>query len=168
MPVLTRALIVALVVACSQSLRTQSKTIDATERISLTLSSQAVSQGRYGWCTFMAEVDQDRGGVSHRCGGAGPFGTAPPGPAGGTARQRALTAAERITLRQMYEAAKLLEGGHVGADLSHADLPFEILIVRSSESAVVLVTTGNPSFSNGPRRVLVEWLRNTRATLLKR
>ena len=35
-------------------------------------------------------------------------------------------------MRKLYEAAQLFEGGHVGADYSPSDLPFQILIVPSS------------------------------------
>ena len=145
----------------------------AAERIRLTLSSQTPWQGEYGWCTLSADILQgSRGGLSYRCGGAGPFGTASPGPAGGGVRQRTLTERETITLRRLYEAATLFEGGHIGADASASDLGFWVLIVRSTaldrqavERAVVLVVSGNTTFSSGPRRALFDWLIRQRQSL---
>lgn len=140
----------------------------AAESVRLTLSSQNVWQGEYGWCSFSADIRQGRGGISFRCGGAGPFGTASPGAAAGGVRRRALTDSETITLRRLYEAATLFDGGHVGADSSASDLPFHILIVRSTSldrRAVVLVITGNPTFSSGPRLTLFDWLIRQRQSL---
>jgi hypothetical protein len=140
----------------------------AAESVRLTLSSQTVWQGEYGWCAFSADILQGRGGLSFRCGGAGPFGTASPGAAGGSVRRRALTDSETRTLRRLYEAATLFDGGHIGADLSASDLPFLILIVRSTSldrRAVVLVVTGNPTFSSGPRQALFDWLIGQRQSL---
>ena len=144
----------------------------AAERIRLTLSSQTPWQGEYGWCTLSADILQGSGGLSYRCGGAGPFGTASPGPAGGGVRQRTLTEGETITLRRLYEAATLFEGGHIGTDASASDLGFFILIVRSTAldrqavvRAVVLVVSGNPTCSSGPRRALLDWLIRQRQSL---
>lgn len=132
---------------------------DGLQHLSLTFRSQTVWQGEYGWCTFSAGIDLGKGGVSFRCGGAGPFGTASPGPGAGEVRRRKLTDSETTTLRNLYEAARLFDDGHIGADYSASDFPFTILIVRSSppNSAVVLVLTGNPTFSNGPRKALIDW-----------
>lgn len=134
------------------------------DEVRLTLSSQTVWQGQYGWCSLSIGIRQSSGGVSSRCGGAGPFGTAPPGPGGGGEVRRTLTGAEVVTLRKLYEAANLFDGGHIGADFSGSDLPFYILIVRSSppNRAVVLVLTGNPTFSSGPRKALFDWLTRDR------
>jgi hypothetical protein len=82
-------------------------------------------------------------------------------------RQRALTAAEVQTLRRLCEAAGLFDGGHVGADLSASDIGFEMLIVRTDRRAVVLVTFGNPTFSTGPRKALIDWMRQMQMELLK-
>ena len=81
----------------------------AAESVRLTLSSQSVWQGEYGWCTLSADILQGRGGLSFRCGGAGPFGTASPGAAGGSVRRRTLTDSETTTLRRFYDAAALFE-----------------------------------------------------------
>jgi hypothetical protein len=115
------------------------------------LSSQTVWQGEHGWCSFSADIVQGRSELSDRCGGAGPFGTASPGPGAEGGRRRTLTDSETATLRKLYEAAQLFEGGYIGADYSPSDLPFQILIVRSSSRnrrAVVMVLTGNPTFSS--------------------
>jgi hypothetical protein len=142
----------------------------AGDSVRLTLSSQTVWQGGYGWCAFSAEIVQGRGELSDRCGGAGPFGTASPGAGGGGVRRRTLTDSETTTLRKLYEAARLFEGGHIGADRSAGDLPFHILIVRSTSQdgrAVVLVLTGNPTFSSGPRRALFDWLIRERQAMTR-
>jgi hypothetical protein len=147
-----------VVCACVESGHTQNQTADD---VRLTLSSQTVWQGEEGWCSFAAELFQGKGALSYRCGGAGPFGTASPGPGGGSVRRRMLTDPETATLRKLYEAARLFDGGHIGADKSYSDLPFHILMVRlrsGDQRAVVLVVTGNPTFSNGPRQALFDWL----------
>jgi hypothetical protein len=141
-----------------------------TDGVRLTLSSQTVWQGENGWCAFSAEILQGRGGLSYRCGGAGPYGTASPGDGGGAVRRRTLTDSEIATLSKLYEAARLFDGGHVGADHSAGDLPFHILIVRSTlpdRRAVVLVVTGNPTFSSGPRRALFDWLIGERQAIAR-
>lgn len=139
-----------------------------TERVRLTLSRQTVWQGTYGWCTFTAELVSGKGAVSQRCGGAGPFGTAPPAPHAGSERRRALTDAETSTLSKLYGAARLFDGDYVGKDLGAGDLPFEMLIVRTTNRAGVLVTLGNPSFANGPRRALIDWLWNANEALIEK
>jgi hypothetical protein len=99
------------------------------DEVRLTLSSQTVWQGQYGWCSRSASIRQSSGGVSGRCGGAGPFGTASPGPGASPERSRTLTDAEVATLRNLYQEAKLFDGGHIGADFSGGDFPFYILII---------------------------------------
>ena len=138
--------------------------------VRLTLSSQTVWQGEEGWCAFAAEIFQGRGTLSNRCGNAGPFGAASPGPGAGRGRRRALTDPETVTLRKLHESARLFDGGHIGADLSASDLPFHILMVRSrspDQRAVVLVVTGNPTFSSGPRQALFDWLIKERQAIAR-
>lgn len=137
--------------------------VEQAADVRLTLSFQTVWGGDYNWCTTSAEIVHGRGGISYRCGGAGPFGTASPAP-GARVWRRTLDDSETATLHKLYEAAHLFEGGHIGADYSGSDLPFYILIVRSDQ-AVVLVATGNPTFSRGsPRGALFDWLlRETQA-----
>jgi hypothetical protein len=134
------------------------------DEVHLTLSFQTVWGGEYGWCSFTANIRQSSGAVSSRCGGAGPFGTASPGPGASAARPRTLTDAEVARLRKLYQEANLFDGGHVGADLSGSDFPFYILIVKSypPNRAVVLVVTGNATFSSGPRKALFDWLLHER------
>jgi hypothetical protein len=145
---------------------------DSTPNVRLTLSRQTVWQGAYGWCTFSADTSGDKGGISFRCGGGGPFGTASPGSNAHDTRRRSLTGSERATLRQLYQAARLFDGGHIGADFSASDAPFEMLIVRptngsKNKAAVVLVTLGNATFASGPRKALIDWLRSIEAGLTK-
>jgi hypothetical protein len=135
----------------------QTRPRDAGPNFRLTLTSQAVGQDE-GWCTFSVEVLNDSGGVSHRCGSA--------------PQRRTLSKAECELLRELYLGAGLFDGGHIGADHSGTDFPFQMLIVRPvtgmTPPAVVLVITGNATFSRGPRKSLLDWLINTRATLTKR
>jgi len=147
---------VLLIAIWGQPVSGQMKAQDSSEEVSLTLSRQTGSQGMYRWCTLIAATGGDTGRVSEQCGGAGPFGTSSPGSGASAPRRRSLTDSERATLRELYTAARLFDGGHIGADFS-GDLPFEILMVRGKR-AVVLVTMGNPTFASGPRRALIDWL----------
>jgi hypothetical protein len=73
-----------------------------------------------------------------------------------------LTQRETSTLRELYDAARLFDGDHVGADFSGSDVPFEMLIVRpvfTHGRAVALITTGNATFDSGPRKALLDWMR---------
>jgi hypothetical protein len=167
----SHALAVLMVAGCGYAVLsgyTQNQT--TADDVRLTLSSQTVWQGEDGWCAFAAEIFQGRGALSYRCGGAGPFGTASPGSSGGGVRRRALTDPETVTLRKLYESSRLFDGGHIGADLSASDLPFHILMVRSrlpDQRSVVLVVTGNPTFSSGPRRALFDWLIKERQAMAR-
>lgn len=156
------AFVVSVVAGLASNILPTSTHIEqATDVVNLTLSSQTVWQDQYGWCSFVAQIGEDKGGISSRCGGAGPFGTSSPGPGAREVRRRTLSDSETTTLRKLYEAAQLFEGGHIGADHSASDLPFFILIVRTSSRghrAVVVVVTGNPTFSSGPRKALFDWL----------
>ena len=167
----SQPLAVLMAVGCAYAVLSGYTEIQTTANdLRLTLSSQTVWQGEEGWCAFAAEIFQGRGTLSNRCGGAGPFGTAWPGPGAGGIRRRALTAPETVTLRKLYESARLFDGGHVGADLSASDLPFHILMVRSrspDQRAVVLVATGNPTFSSGPRQALFDWLIKERQAMAR-
>jgi hypothetical protein len=150
------------------ALPAQTRVQSAADGVRLTLSSQTGWQGEHGWCAFSAEILQGRAGLSYRCGGAGPFGTALPGAGGDGVRRRTLTDSETATLHKLYEAARLFDGGHIGSDNSASDLPFHILIVRATSPdrrAVVLVLTGNPTFSSGPRKALFDWLIGKRQSM---
>ena len=166
--------VAALLVAfgCLSVLGQTRQAAESAPSVRLTLSRQTVWQGAYGWCTFSAEASGDSGGISFRCGGGGPFGTASPGPGAKDVRRRSLSGSERATLWKLYQAAKLFDGGHIGADFSASDLPFEMLVVRpngggKTQEAVVLVTTGNPTFTSGARKALIDWLRSSEAALTK-
>lgn len=81
-------------------------------------------------------------------------------------RTRRITADESEELRQLYDAARLFDGGHIGVDLTANDGMFEILTVRRGR-AVVLVTSGNPTFQSGPRKELLNWLQRLEGALKK-
>src|SRR5215216_2089935 len=124
---------VLLIAICGQIVFGQTKTEDSSEELYLTLSRQTGSQGMYRWCTLIAATGRDTGRVSEQCGAAGPFGTSSPGPGAIAPHTRSLPASERATLRKLYTAARLFDGGHVGADF-RSDLPFEILMVRGKRA----------------------------------
>ena len=148
----------------------QTRQVQKAEDVRLTLSSQTAWQGEFFWCTLSAEIAHGQGGIAYRCGGAGPFGTASPGVGASAVRRRVLTDSETATLRKLYDEARLFDGGHVGKDYSGSDWPFYILMARSmtpQNQAVVLVTTGNPTFAGGPRGALFAWLIGEQAKLLR-
>jgi len=166
-PLQCRGFVVLMLAASAFDPARSTQSERAAEGVRLTLSSETVWQDEYGWYTFSAQIVKGRGSLSSRCGGAGPFGTASPGPGGGGERRRTLTDSETATLRKLYEGARLFEDGHIGADpRGSSDLPFHILIVRSSR-AVVLVVSGNPTFSSGFRRALFDWLIHERQAMTR-
>jgi hypothetical protein len=117
---------------------------------------------------FTVDLIGDAGTISRYCGKDGPasIGAAP---SAGAVRRRSLTEAENAALRGLYASAHLFEGGHIGADYSGADLPFELLVVRpvrTSGRAVALVVSGNSTFGRGPRKALLDWLLRERSKLL--
>jgi hypothetical protein len=72
--------------------------------------------------------------------------------------RRELTRDEVARLVALVRDGKLLEGGHVGTDTTHADGMFETLKVTSTSGTAVLVTSGNSSFATGPRQSLLDLL----------
>jgi hypothetical protein len=158
-----RTLAVLLVLWGGQSGQSQPQRTPV-ETIQLTLTRQTPWQGLDGWCSFGIELVWNGGGVSWRCGVVDPV---EPASRPVRIRRRELTAAERQTLRRLYEAARLFDGGHVGADLSASDPGFEMLIVRTDRRAVALVTFGNATFASGPRKALIDWMRQLQTDLLR-
>jgi hypothetical protein len=158
-----RTLAILLVLVGSQSAQSQPQRTPV-ETIRLTLTRQTPWQGMDGWCSFGVESRRNAAEMSWRCGVVDPL---EPASRPVSTRQRALTAAEAQTLQQLYEAARLFDGGHVGADLSASDLGFEMLIVRTDRRAVALVTLGNATFSSGPRKALIDWMRQVQKDLPK-
>jgi hypothetical protein len=140
-----------------------------------TIESVALTLSRHhgypdGVCRLAVTATKNGGQASLLCGispnvlgaASGPFAEdAPP-----RQRSRALTPEESLELRRLYDASRLFTGGHEGKDLTAVDGVFEILIVRGVR-AVVLVTSGNPTFESGPRKDLLAWLRGQEAILRK-
>jgi hypothetical protein len=135
------------------------------ERVQLTLARQTPWQGADGWCRFSLEVSSSRAGIGERCGPGNPVDSSWIQHSG--TRSRLLTDAERRTALELYDAARLFDGGHIGADFSASDLGFEMLIVRTSQRAAALVTLGNPTFASGPRKALIDWIRQRQMELQK-
>jgi hypothetical protein len=87
-------------------------------------------------------------------------------------RTRLLTPAESETVARLANAADLYGGGHIGNySVAGSDGPSERLEVhrccRRTEQ-VILITTGNPTFSIGARRELLTLLNTWRQTLFDR
>jgi hypothetical protein len=71
--------------------------------------------------------------------------------------RRELDSAESARVAGLAEAAKLFDGGHVGIDGSSLDAVFDRLELRGDRGeCVILVTSGNPTFHDGPRRELLD------------
>jgi hypothetical protein len=130
-----------------------------TQTVVLTLSHE------YGYPSGMCQLDVS---ASLNGGQAELFcGPVPNGARGkGRTQTRRITADESEEMRQLYDAAKLFDGGYDGVDLTANDGPFEFLIVRYGHAAV-LVTSGNPTFRSGPRKELLNWLQRLEAALRK-
>ena len=140
-----------------------------------TIESVALTLSRHhgypaGVCRLAVTASKNGGQASLLCGispnalgaASGPFSEdAPP-----RQRSQALTPAESLELRRLYDASRLFNGGHTGKDLTAFDGVFEILIVRGVR-AVVLVTSGNSTFETGPRQDLLVWLRRQETVLRK-
>jgi hypothetical protein len=130
-----------------------------TQTVVLTLSSE------YGYPSGFCQLDVS---ASLNGGQAELFcGPVPNGARGkGRTQTRRITADESERLRQLYDAARLFEGEHIGLDLTARDGTFETLTVRRGR-AVVLVTSFNPTFQSGPRKELLDWLQRLKGTLRK-
>lgn len=74
--------------------------------------------------------------------------------------RRDLTREEVARVVALVRDGNLMEGGHVGTDTTQRDGMFETLKVTSHAGTAVLVTSGNVSFSTGPRRALRELLQS--------
>jgi hypothetical protein len=77
---------------------------------------------------------------------------------------RKLTDAESVAFRELVDQARLLDGDAIGVDGRSSDIPFTTLKVGVSP-CVVLVTSGNESFAEGARKVLIEWFKREEDTL---
>lgn len=73
-------------------------------------------------------------------------------------RQRKLTSDEAGRLVRFVHASHLLAGDYIGLDETPGDGVFETLRITVSSGTGVLVTSGNPSFTTGARRELLDWL----------
>lgn len=82
--------------------------------------------------------------------------------------ERKLTRDEIARLAALVPASNLLSGGHIGTDTTFRDGMFETLKVTGTKGTGVLVTSGNPSFTQGPRRTLLDLLHGLLEELHKR
>jgi hypothetical protein len=84
------------------------------------------------------------------------------------ARQE-LTPDETTRVTTAVRTAQLFDGGHVGADSRAVDGVLETLQVVKGGQAVVLVTSGNPTFErDGPRKQLRTLLQDLEKRLRER
>jgi len=130
-----------------------------TQTVVLTLSSEYGYP--QGFCRLHVSASLNGGEAQLFCGRV-PDGA----PNNALMRTRRITADESEKLRQLYDAARLFEGEHIGLDLTARDGTFETLTVRGGR-AVVLVTSFNPTFQSGPRKELLDWLQRLKGTLRK-
>lgn len=105
-------------------------------------------------CRLDLVTDQTAGSVSMQC----VRNITPAGKA--AVARRDLTREEAARVAALVRDGNLLEGGHVGTDTRDRDGMFETLKVTSHARTAVLVTSGNGSFSSGPRRTLLDLLRS--------
>ena len=78
---------------------------------------------------------------------------------GSVSRDRALTASEVGDILKLSQASDLFAGGHVGANSTAVDGLFETLTVAEpGRRTVVLVSSGNDTFTIGSRRDLIRLL----------
>jgi hypothetical protein len=82
-----------------------------------------------------------------------------------TSNRRYLTTPERTQLQRLVDDSDLRSGGHVGVDSTASDGVFETLTFTATGGTVVLVTSGNPAFTTGPRHELLAWLNALRTEL---
>jgi hypothetical protein len=85
--------------------------------------------------------------------------TAGPENPGSVSRNRDLTAGEISQVLKLSGASDFFTGGHVGTDSAAVDGLFETLMVTEpGRRTVVLVSSGNDSFTIGSRRELIRLL----------
>jgi hypothetical protein len=78
---------------------------------------------------------------------------------GTVSRDRDLTARELGDILRLSKASDLFTGGHVGTDATAVDGLFETLrVTEPGRGTVVLVSSGNDSFTIGSRRELIRLL----------
>jgi len=78
---------------------------------------------------------------------------------GSVSRDRALTPSEVSDILKLSQASDLFAGGHVGANSTAVDGLFETLTVaEAGRRTVVLVSSGNDTFTIGSRRELIRLL----------
>jgi len=83
-------------------------------------------------------------------------------------RERKLTAEEVSRVLGLVRESSLMSGGHIGTDTRAGDGILETLRVTDSTGTGVLVTSGNASFTTGPRRRLLDVLQSLLYELQKR
>jgi hypothetical protein len=78
---------------------------------------------------------------------------------GSVSRNRDLTASEVGEILKLSGASDLFNGGHVGTDSTAVDGLFETLrVTEPGRRSVVLVSSGNDTFTSGSRRDLIRLL----------
>jgi hypothetical protein len=80
-------------------------------------------------------------------------------------RQRKLSSGEVARLVRLVHESRLLAGDYVGLDGTPGDGVFETLRITLGARTGVLVTSGNPSFTTGARRELLDWLQSLMTAL---
>lgn len=115
----------------------------------------------YRDCRLDVTIFEGRGGAALRC----TYNIEPPRI---LRAERTFTEADVTRLATLARASDLCTGGHTGTDARADDGELETLMTNCSEGRVaMLVTSGNPTFANNPRRQLLEHLHALEAELRK-
>jgi len=121
---------------------------DNNVRLSL---HQQFGRARFSECRLDIVTYESAGNASLRC----ERNTTPPVE---LLRQRKLTSEEANRLVRLVHDSHLLAGDYFGRDETPGDGVFETLRITVTAGTGVLVTSGNPSFTKGARRELLNWL----------
>ena len=101
-------------------------------------------------CRVDLTVSQGRGVAALHCNYSGSDSKGRPMPA--LHAREELAAAESRRLADLVRASALYGGEHIGTDDTAADGTFEVVKLRSSGRAVMVVTSGNPTFERDESR----------------
>jgi hypothetical protein len=122
------------------------------DTLQITLN-QVFGKAVFSSCQLTITIFDGAGGSSMKCNRL-------PGPVPTTeiAHDRALKAYEVTQLLRLSRASNFFVGDHVGSDTTAHDGVFETLKVTESKRTVVLVSSGNKTFTTDTRRELLALL----------
>lgn len=125
-----------------------------TTNLQLSLKREYGGRNLFSECRLDVTVLEGKGRSALLC-----SRTAGPENPGSVSRNRDLTAGEISQILKLSGASDLFTGGHVGTDSTAVNGLFETLMVTEpGRRTVVLVSSGNDSFTIGSRRELIRML----------